>query len=479
MRRAFAGLACFTAVSVSLVLVGVLESRAATDDYADPRRKAALVIALGAYRNASPLKNPVSDLNVVAPRLKAAGFAVTEVKNAALPELQQAIAAFLAAAKGSDIALVYYAGHAVQIDSENYIVPVDFDAAQADIIAQLYPIGALIKDLAGAAKARVLLLDACRDNPFATRLKAALPGRAIGIGLAPINIETVDGRGLPEGTHGLLVGYATQPQTTASDGSGANGPYARALGEALANADAEFNSILQRASRSVLAETAGRQHPEYRHALTGPLYLVSRPKPLLCDVLAAEPDNDVSVKGIEFEEIDVAKALPACEADLARFPASPRLMHNYGRTLERAGRLEEAIGLYRRAAELGNDWAQYYLATVNMEGTGTPYNMKEGVYWLRRSFEQGNRQALVSYTELDLTQIFDEKPWRVKILQNALRKAGYAGVTDSGEMDEETRGALEKLMRTYSLESKAITFQLLDRLAIVEQLFPKTPPDEN
>lgn len=330
LRRVWAGLACV--IVQVLTLFYVPQSRAA-DDYADPRRKVALVISLGAYRNASPLKNPVNDLNVVAPRLEAAGFAVTEARNAALPELRQAIADFIAAANGSDIALVYYAGHAVQIDSENYIVPVDFDVAQADIVAQLYPIGALIRDLAAAAKARVLLLDACRDNPFAARLKAALPGRTIGIGLAPINIETADGRDLPEGTHGLLVGYATQPQSTASDGSGSNGPYARALGEALANADAELNSILQRASRSVLAETAGRQQPEYRHALTGPLYLVSRPKPLLCDILAVEPDNDVSVKGVEFEEIDVEKALPACEADHVRFPASPRLMHNYARTL--------------------------------------------------------------------------------------------------------------------------------------------------
>ncbi len=468
-----AGLACLTALSVTLVLVGVLESRAATDDYADPRRKAALVIALGAYRNASPLKNPVNDLNVVSPRLKAAGFAVTEVKNAALPELQQAIGAFLAEVKGSDIALVYYAGHAVQIDSENYIVPVDFDAAQADIIAQLYPIGALIKDLAGAAKARVLLLDACRDNPFAARLRAALPGRAIGIGLAPINIETVDGRDLPDGTHGLLVGYATQPQTTASDGSGSNGPYARALGEALANADAELNSILQRTSRSVLAETRGRQQPEYRHALTGPLYLVSRPKPLLCDILAAEPDNDVSVKGVEFEEIDVAKALPACEADHARFPRNIRLMHNLGRVLERAGRGSEAVAYYRKSAELGYDWAQNYLAVALMAGIGTKPDMKEAMHWLRRSLDQGNRQALVTYTENpDLTPEFAGEPWRIKILQRALRDAGYVDVPDNGALDEETMQSLDEFMSDVRSSSKAITLQVLDRLNIADEVFP-------
>jgi hypothetical protein len=204
---------------------------------------------------------------------------------------------------------------------------------------------------------------------------------------------------------------------------------------------------------------------------------VSRRKPLACDILAAEPDNDVSVKGVEFEEIDVAKALPACEADQARFPTSPRLMHNLARTLERAGRLKDAIPLYRRSAELGYDWAQYYFATVNMEGTGTPYDMKEGVYWLRKAYEQGNRTALKSYAELDLTEIFDKKPWRVKILQRALRDAGASGVTDSDVLDEGTRSAVRTLMASYGLDGKAITFEFLDRLGIVEPLFPKSMPD--
>lgn len=465
------------AVVLAAGLGGMLHAVAAADDYTDPRRKAALVIAFGAYRNASPLKNPVNDLKLMAPRLAAAGFAVTEVRDAELSALRQAIATFIAGAKGADIALVYYAGHAVQIDGENYMVPVEFDGRQGDVIAQLYPIGALIKELAGAAKVRVLLLDACRDNPFSARLKAALPGKAIGVGLAPINVETVDGQSLPQGTHGLLVGYATQPHNVAEDrastGDGSNGPYAMALSQALAVPDAEFMSILQHASRSVLADTRGRQQPEYRHALTGPLYLVSRPKPLDCDVLATETDNDVSVKGVEFEEIDVAKALPACEADLKRYPTSPRLMHNYGRVLERAGRLGEAVDLYRRSAELGYDWGQYYYATVNMEGTGTPYDMKTGIFWLRKAFEQGNRQALVSYTELDLTPNFEERPERVKILQKALRDAGQTGVMQTGAMDDETLGALEGLRAKVNPGSKGITLQLLDSLGIVATLFPK------
>lgn len=446
---------------------------AADDDYADKRTRSALVIGFSAYRNTKPLKNPVGDAGLISNRLKAAGFAVEDILDAPLADLGPAIQSFMDKAKGSDIALVYYAGHAVQIDGENYLVPVDFDKNAPDIIGSLYPIKALLEGLNKAAKARVLLLDACRDNPFRKDLKALLGDRVSGEGLAAIQMPVVDTRGLPEGTHGLVVGYATQPQYVASDGSGQHGPYATALEAALANPDEDFNSVLVRTTRAVLAETKGRQQPEHRMAVTGPLYLVSRPKPLECDVLAAEPDNDVSVAGVEYDQIDIAKALPACEADLAKNPTSPRLMHNYARALERAGRLAEGVALQRKSAELGFDWSQLYLANDYLEGTGVAADIKEGVFWIRKAFEQGNRQALVTYTELDLAKAFDNKPWRVKILQKALRDAGYIDVPDSGDMDEETRDSLDEFMSGLGIEGKAITFQVLDRLGIVEAMFPK------
>ncbi len=104
--------------------------------------------------------------------------------------------------------------------------------------------------------------------------------------------------------------------------------------------------------------------------------------------------------------------------------------------------------------------------------------MKQGVHWLRRSFEQGNRKALVSYVELDLAPNFDEKPWRVKILQKALRDAGYVDVTESGEMDEETVASVDELKTSFGVQGKGITIQLLDRLGIIEALFPNDLAEE-
>lgn len=450
----------------------------ADPDSVDKRAKSALVIGFKQYRNAKPLPNTVNDAKLIAERLTAAGFIVQTVLDAPLADLTESVQAFLDQAKGSDIALVYYAGHAVQIDGENYIVPIDFDAKAADLLAGLFPVAKLLTGITASAKSRVVLLDACRDNPFQHRLKERLGDRASGQGLAAIQMPVVDGQNLPEGTQGLVVGYATQPQNVALDGVTSNGRYATALGGALMSPDEDFNTVLVRTTQSVIADTKGRQQPEHRMALTGPLYLVSRPKPLDCDMLAAEPDNDVSVTGVEFEEIDPAKALPACKADQAKNPTSPRLMHNLGRSLERAGRLEDAVAMYRRSAERGYDWAQVYLAVAHMEGTGVDPDMKEGVAWLRKAFELGNRQALVSYTELDLTDVFIDKSERVKILQTALRGAGFLDVADSGQLDDETATSLIEFKSGLKIQGKAITFQVLDRLGIVEALFPKQVADK-
>jgi len=463
---------------VCVVLAAVACARApsalADDPYADKRIKIAAVISMGAYQHGSPLKNPPNDAALLTPRLEAAGFAVSKMSDLPLADLAPAVQAFIDKAKGADIALVYYAGHAVQIDGENYMVPVDFTSSRPDIVAGLYAVKTLLEGLNKGAKARVLLLDACRDNPFQAQLKNLLGARASGEGLAAIQMPVIDGRTLPIGTNGLVVGYATQPQKVALDGGkGGNSPYAAALATALANPDEDFNSLLVHTTRSVIAETKGRQQPEHRMALTGPLYLVSRETPLQCDVLAAEPDNDVSVAGVEFEEIDVAKALPACEADSAKNPNSPRLMHNLAKTLERSGKLSEAAAMYRKSAERGYDWAQTYLAVAYMEGTGVEPDMKEGVQWLRRAFEQGNRQALVTYTELDLSRAFDNKPWRVRLLQKALREAGETIMADSDAMDDATSTALGNFIAAQDIEGKAITFQVLDRLGIVEAMFPK------
>ncbi|MCC7252846.1 caspase family protein [Hyphomicrobium sp.] len=440
------------------------------DDYVDKRVRTALIIGFSAYKTA-PLQNPVADATLIAKRLQDAGFRVESLLDLPARELASAVEAFKAKAQGSEIALIYYAGHGLQVDSENYIVPVDFDPNVENPLANLYPVRALLEGLDKAAKARVLLLDACRDNPFGEALRAR-GTHVSGDGLAPIELPVEDGKRWPQGTSGLLVAYATQPSKTASDGRGSNSPYAAGLAAALATPDADFESVLKTTSAAVRAETGGQQHPEYRSALTGSLYLVARPKPLECDLLAVDTDNDVSLKGVVLEDIDAAKAIPACEAALKEQPGSPRIMHNLGRALEKAGRYQEALDLYHKAAQLGFDQAQLYYGNSLMEGLGGEIDMKTGLHWVRLAYERGNRQAMINYAEYDLSPVFQRSD-RVKILQDALRKAGIGGVPDSGVMDDATNAALASYKTATGLEGQRITFQVLDRLEIVDVLFPK------
>jgi tetratricopeptide (TPR) repeat protein len=438
-------------------------------DYSDPRRKVALIIGVQAYAGELALFNSVADATLVGDRLAGAGFAVTRVIDAKKAELSASVDAFLTAATDADVALVYYAGHSVQIDGLNFMVPVDFDMASTNIIAQLFGIDELLQELRRKAKTQVLLLDACRDNPFAGRIGSLLKQSVVGAGLAPIQMPVVESRA--DTARGLVVGYATQPNTTALDGNNGHGPYALALADGLAHPDEELGSILTRATRQVVNGSRGRQHPEHRIAATSPIFLVSRKEPLQCDVLAAEEDNNVSVKGITFDQIEVAKAEPACRADLARLPGNFRLMHNLARTLDKAGRFEEAVELYRRAAEAGFDWSQNNLAVLLLEGRGTAADVKEAFVWFRRSYEQGNRQAIVNFTGYDLAKDLKGRQAKILALQRALQKSGAVETPVSGVLDKATLDAADAVKRRAKFTGTGITFQLVDYLDLTDALF--------
>lgn len=455
------------------VLSSVAQPAIASDDAADRRKKVALVIGLGAYPKSEPLLNTAADARLIAERMKQAGFEVAELFDANEDGLRAALTKFYATAAGADIALTYFAGHSVQIDGENYFVPVDFDPAALDPIKSLVSATAHLKQVATIARAQVLLLDACRDNPFARTLARNLSGKSVAAGVGAIEMPVVERNASNATVAGLLVGYATQPGTTADDGAGKNGPYALALSEAMARSDESFASILQRAAALVSTTTGGMQHPEQRDALTAPIYLVLRPKPLACDLLAAEKDNNVSVRGVEFDDIDVAQALPACQADIARFPGNARLRHNLARVLDRKGDDQEAVSLYRQAAEAGYDWSQNNLGAMLIMGEGIPRDIREGLVWTKRAMAQGNRQAIVTYRELDLEDLFARAPHRTSALQTALAEKSGTAVAGTGALDPSTLTAIEAFRNAKKLAGSGITFELIDALGIADDVFKR------
>lgn len=438
----------------------------------DGRRKVALLIGIGAYRGAAALRNPPRDVAAVGERLRRIGFAVTTLPDAGKAEIERAVSTFAAGADGADIALVYYSGHGVQIAGENYALPVDYDPGQP-ARAQLVSINGLIQRLADAARAKVVLLDACRNNPFLARLDGA-DARPSGKGMAPIAIEPAPGGDAAGNAHGLIVGYATQANDTADDGSGQLSPYAEALLAAASNADEDFNAILVRTAGMVMTATGGRQHPEHRVAMTRPLYLLSRKTPLACDLLAAETDNNIALPGVEFDKIQVHAALAACEADSRAHPDNPRLLHNLGRVLDKAGRDSEAVAIYERAAAMGYDWSMNNLGVMYFNGEGVAIRPDKAIGYLRAAFDRGNRQALSNYSGTDLGSLFADAPVRTRALQAALAAQGHAAGAE-GQFDAITRAAVEAFKAERGFAGPGVTFQVIDRLGAVEAVFRSEP----
>ena len=177
----------------------------------------ALVIGNSAYQTVPALPNPVNDAKAMGEYLKSAGFEVTTVQDATQGDMRLAIGSFADAVSGKGpeaIALVYYAGHGLQVDGENYLVPVDASILrEADVPFQAIRLADLMNSLASvSSKARIVMLDACRNNPFSEINKVT--GKGLAIVDAPPN---------------SIISYSTSPGSEALDGEGANSPYTTAV----------------------------------------------------------------------------------------------------------------------------------------------------------------------------------------------------------------------------------------------------------
>lgn len=218
----------------------------------------ALVIGQSAYRTVPELPNAANDAKGMAELLGNAGFNVTAAPNLSQNDLRQAISDFAGrvSASGADtVALVFYAGHGLQIDGENYLVPVDLDPKrEADIPLQGVRLNDLLNTLGALpTRARIFMLDACRNNPF-----PALSGA--GHGLAIVDTKA--------GAPGSFISYSTSPGAEAEDGSGADSPYTTAALTVAKQPNLPIEEVFKRIRVAVAQSTDGRQIPWESSSLT-------------------------------------------------------------------------------------------------------------------------------------------------------------------------------------------------------------------
>jgi tetratricopeptide (TPR) repeat protein len=225
-------------------------------------RRVALVIGISAYKNVPLLPNPARDATAVADALRRTGFQ-TVILQTDLPKekLVDALRDFAQLADAADWAVVYYAGHGIEMGGSNYLIPVDARlSTDRDVGFEAVPMDQVLSAVDGAKKLRVVLLDACRDNPFANQMRRTLntASRSIGRGLASIEPES-----------GTLVVYAAKHGETALDGSGANSPFATALVKNIQIPGLEVRRMFDFVRDDVMDMTMRKQQPFSYGSISG------------------------------------------------------------------------------------------------------------------------------------------------------------------------------------------------------------------
>ena len=214
-------------------------------------QRVALVIGNATYAHVPALANPLNDAADIGGALDRLGFAVTRLENADRASLWRGLQEFALAASASEIAVVFYAGHGIEVDQRNFLVPVDARlASDQDVEFEAVPLELVSRAVERASGLRLVILDACRENPFAVQMQRAGATRSIGRGLARVE---------PSGE--TLVAYAAKEGTVASDGAGRNSPYSEALLGHLEEPGLEVGLMFRKVRDAVVGLTGGRQEP--------------------------------------------------------------------------------------------------------------------------------------------------------------------------------------------------------------------------
>jgi len=270
-------------------------------------KRVALVIGNSAYVSAPALANPVNDASDIAAALQGVGFEVILGTDLAKPAFDGKVRDFARILDRADVALLFYAGHGLQVAGRNYLIPVDAKLQiERDLDFEAISVDFVLKqmELEREGKTNVVFLDACRDNPLARNLARSMGTRSASIGQGLAQVQT----GV-----GTFIAYSTQPGNVALDGQGRNSPFTAALARRIAEPDRTLTSVMIDVRNDVLSATGGKQVPWDHSALTGDFYfhLAAAPGTL------PRPDADATQKRLrELEEQVKKKSDPQQTANM-------------------------------------------------------------------------------------------------------------------------------------------------------------------
>ena len=393
----------------SVVAIGLCMT---TPSWAGPRL--ALIIGNGAYRHVAALPNPPNDATDIAASLDQIGFSVTTLTDATFEDMHKALLKFNQKARDAELAIVYYAGHGIEVGGENWIIPVDAELkSDTDIDKEAISLRSIMGVISNA-NFGLIILDACRDDPFAAKMRRKDQNRSINRGLAR-----------EEPRKNVLVAYAARDGTTAKDGSGRNSPFSRALLKHLATPGLEIDLLLRNVRDDVMTETNQEQQPfVYGFLSKDPIYLVppasttvslptggaatvangaSNDSVTDCDRLAAAPfdeEKPPNIVGVKMLKIDPLRAFVACESAIRKYPQVSRFYFEKGRAAQAGKNYKLAGELYEKASSMGNSSAMNNLGFLYYNGLGVTKNFAQAKAWFEKGVDLGNTSAMVSLGEM-------------------------------------------------------------------------------
>ncbi len=240
-------------------------------------KRVALIVGNSSYQNVAPLSNPANDAAAITEMFKNASFDVVESRrDLKSQEMRRALREFGDKARGADIAVVYFAGHGLEVDGVNYVVPVDAVLERdADVDDEAVSLNRILLAAEPATKLRLIILDACRDNPFAKKMKRTIASRSLGRGLVGVEANKPN----------TFIAFAAKEGSTAADGDGQNSPFSTALLKHLTTPGLDIRKAFGYVRDDVMSATGNQQEPYTTNSLGGnDVTLVPAP--------AAPPAND-------------------------------------------------------------------------------------------------------------------------------------------------------------------------------------------
>jgi hypothetical protein len=368
-------------------------------------KRVAFVVGNGAYKNVAALPNPAVDAKSMAKLLRNVGFDVVEGSNLTRDKMTEKLLDFGKKAEGADVALFFYAGHGIAVNGTNYLLPVDADLkSEMDVkLGAAINVDLTLEQTMGDAKVKLVFLDACRDNPFAAKIRSAKATRSVSVASGLAEMKSGEG---------TLIAFATGPGQTALDGeAGTNSPFTRALMANIASPGVEIQQAMTKVRAQVNEETNKNQLPWGHTNLIGTVYL--NPAPAASGSVVEAPNTPAAVAG------------PASEVEL-----------EFWRSIKDSNKPEE-LNAYLTNYPNGTfkSIALARIASLQDGPSNTTRNLTTGSGIDPQTFSEESSQTSEDQLGLDRSQRRD--------VQRRLISLGF-DIKASGKFDEATRTVITR-----------------------------------